>query len=111
MKIDPTWLIVGVSVLSALVIPSLAIMIRGAIKWTKTEEQVKQLVSSIAELVIDRKEADQKMADQIQRVVEDQGKIHNEMYEQMRLDRDATDRRLRFIEEYWMRRGQGTEGK
>ncbi len=94
------------TVITALAVPAIVLMIRGAVKWTNTENEVKQLVDQVRELVADKKETEQNMAQQVNRIVGDQGKIHSEIYEQMRIDRDATDRRLRFIEEYWMKKGQ-----
>lgn len=83
-----TRITIALAVLSVLIIPALAIMIRGAVKWTRTEEQLKTLVDRVGELMTDK------------------DRVHAEMLEQMRVDRDATDRRLRFIEEFWMKKGQ-----
>lgn len=76
---------VVLSVLAILIIPALVVMVRGAIKWTRVEDKLDRLVD---EMVL---------------LVKDKDATHAEMLSQMRSDRDATDRRLRFIEEAWMK--------
>ena len=75
----------ALGLITALVIPAVVILIRGAIKWTRTEDRLCELVKDVRELV-DSKE-----------------RVHSEMYAQMREDRAATDRRLRFLEERFMK--------
>ena len=82
------WIPVGLGVLSVLIIPALVILVRGAIKWTRTEDKLSVLVDDVRELI------------------DEKDKVHAELLEQMRYDRDATDRRLRFVEEWFMRAGQ-----
>lgn len=82
------WLIGALSVISVLLLPTLVLMIRGAVKWTRTEDRLATLVDDVRELISDK------------------DRTHQEILEQMRVDRDATDRRLRYIEEWWMDRGR-----
>jgi hypothetical protein len=51
--------------------------------------------------------------DKLDNVIEDTGKlvvdkdrVHQAIYEQMRVDREATDKRLRYLEEFWISIGQ-----
>ncbi len=87
MHIDAGWLTAALTVVSVLLIPALIILVRGAIKWTRTEDKLSQLV------------------DDVRQLMQDKDRVHAEMLAQMRLDRDATDKRLRFIEEFFMRKG------
>lgn len=88
MHIDASWLTVALAAVSVLLIPALAILVRGAIRWTRTEDKLAELVTDVKELVSDR------------------DKMNAAILEQMRSDREATDKRLRFIEEFFMRRGR-----
>ena len=88
MHITADWIAVILAVFSVLLIPALAIMIRGAIKWTRTEDKLATLVDDMKELIADK------------------DRVHAEILEQMRVDRDATDKRLRYIEEFWMDAGR-----
>jgi hypothetical protein len=88
MNITPQWSAIILTVFSALLLPALAIMYRGAVKWTRTEDRLATLVEDVRELIADK------------------DKVHAEILEQMRVDRDATDRRLRYIEEFWMDNGR-----
>lgn len=88
MRVNAEWLTVALMVFSVLLLPTLAIMVRGAVKWTRTEDKLAELVGDVRELVGNEE------------------KVHAEMLAQMRSDRDVTDKRLRFIEEFFMRRGR-----
>ena len=85
---SPEWISVILTVFSVLLIPTLIILIRGAVKWTRTEDKLGMLVDDVRQLVADK------------------DKVHSEILEQMRVDRENTDRRLRFIEEFWMKMGR-----
>lgn len=74
---------------AVLIIPSMVILLRGAVKWTRTEDKLSELI------------------DDVHKLVSDKDRVHAEMLEQMRLDRDATDRRLRYLEEFFMDLGRG----
>lgn len=82
------WIIVILTFISVVLVPILIILYRGAVKWTKTEDRLGVLIEDVKELV------------------QDKGKVHAELLEQMRVDREATDRRLRYIEEFWMAQGR-----
>lgn len=88
MHVSPDWIVAVLTVFSVLLIPALIILIRGAIKWTRTEDKLGFLV------------------DEVRKLVADKDKVHAEILEQMRVDRETTDRRLRFIEEFWMKQGR-----
>lgn len=88
MHITADWVAVTLAVFSVLLIPALAILIRGAVKWTRTEDKLAELVGDVRQLIADK------------------DKVHGEILEQMRVDRDATDKRLRYIEEFWMDAGR-----
>lgn len=76
------------AVTAVLLIPALVILVRGAVKWTRTEDRLAELVGDV------------------HRLVSDKDRVHAEMLEQMRIDREATDRRLRYLEEFFMDRGR-----
>jgi hypothetical protein len=82
------WIIILLTVMSVLIIPALIILVRGAVKWTRTEDSLNSLMKSVEKLV------------------EDKEKVHAAIITQMTADREATDRRFRFIEEFWMSAGQ-----
>lgn len=68
--------------IAILLIPGVAFLIRGAMKWTRVEDQLENLMKDVKDLV------------------EDKDRVHNAMIEQMKDDRRATDRRLRWLEEH-----------
>ena len=82
------WVIAALTFVGVLLIPTLAFMIRGAVRWTHVEDKLSTLVEDIHQLVADK------------------DKTHAEMLSQMRLDREVTDKRLRYIEEYFMEQGR-----
>lgn len=86
------WIMITLTTATSLLIPAVIIMIRGAVKWTRTEDQLAHLVARVGDLV------------------EDKDEVHREILEQMRLDREATNTRLRYLEEFWMDRGRRTFG-
>lgn len=61
------------SFIGVILIPCVVLMIRGAIKWTRTEGKLSELITDVRELV-----------------------------EQGKADKEATDKRLRYIEEWFM---------
>lgn len=46
------------------------------------------------------------LVEDVERLVIDKDKVHMSMFEQMKSDRDATDKRLRYLEEFWMSAGR-----
>lgn len=100
------WTITVLTTLSVLCIPLIVIALRGMRKWTQTEEKLKELVDDVRELVASKKADHEALAMQMHRNSEAEKVVHGEILAQMRTDREATDRRLRFVEEYWMRKGQ-----
>jgi hypothetical protein len=87
MHVTPEWTAVILAIFSVLLLPALAILLRGAIKWTRTEDKLATLVEDVRELIADK------------------DRVHAEILEQMRVDRDATDRRLRYVEQWFMDQG------
>lgn len=66
----------------------LTYVVRGAVKWTKVEDKLENLVGDVRELVSEK------------------DNTHKSMIAQMRDDRTASDRRLRWLEEnLWKNRG------
>src|SRR5215469_15379430 len=80
-------ILVILSVMGILLLPTLGLVLRITIRWTRTEDRLSTVIDDVKELI------------------SSQDKVHAEMLAQMRLDRDATDRRLRFLEEWIMRGG------
>lgn len=68
------------TILGVMLIPLMAMAVRGLVKWTKSEVQLTQVAKDLAALV------------------EDKDKTHAAMQEQMKYDRDATNRRLEWLE-------------
>lgn len=87
------WILVALTFLSVILIPVLILLFRGAIKWTHVEDKLGTLVDDMRELIVDKE------------------KTHRELLEQMRMDRDATDRRLRFMEEWFISSGMRRTGR
>jgi hypothetical protein len=85
-----------VSVIGAIGLPIMILLLRGLFQWTrtwtKTEEKLSAVAKDLAELMAQK------------------DSVHAALYDQMRVDREATDRRLRFIEE-WFMRGGGTNAQ
>lgn len=82
------WTVTILTVFSVLLLPVLALMFRGAVKWTRTEDKLSELVGDMREMITDK------------------DRVHAEMLSMMKSDRDAADRRLRFLEEFWMEKGR-----
>lgn len=74
-------LTLAITILALLIAPMLGLLIKLTIKWTRVEVKVAELVDDM-KTVINAKE-----------------KVHTEMYSQMKEDRAATDKRLRWLEE------------
>lgn len=90
------WALVAITGIGVLIIPALVLMVRTAIKWTKTESALENIVEDFKDLV------------------KNESKVHGEILETVRQNREASDsqqdsldKRLRFMEEYWMKRGIG----
>lgn len=76
------WLTFAVSFVGLLLIPLIALMFRGVIKATQLEDKVHNI------------------ADDLTQLVKDKDKVHTELVAQMREDRQATNDRLRWLEEH-----------
>lgn len=73
-------------IMTGILIPTVILLIRGAIKWTRVESKLDNVVN------------------ELRAIVDEKDKVHLEIYTQMREDRAATDRRLRWLEEHLWRR-------
>lgn len=76
------WITLMLSVLAVVVIPLIAVLVRGVVKWTRIEGKVDALAVDLKEFMMDKEKA------------------HTLIYSQMKDDRDATNRRLRWLEEH-----------
>lgn len=81
--IEIVTLILGI--ITSLLIPLIVLLVRGAIKWTRVESKIDHAISELGSIVADK------------------DRVHQEIYTQMREDRAATDRRLRWLEEHLWR--------
>ena len=80
---------IALTVIGVLLIPLIVVAFRGLVRWIRTESKLDKLVDDVRELVTD------------------QEKVHREMIDQMKYDRDATNTRLQYLERYFMSRGMG----
>ena len=71
-----------VSILAVIVIPFMIALIRITIKWTRIEERLNELTADMKELV------------------ENKDIVHSDIINTMSNDREATNRRLRWVEEH-----------
>jgi hypothetical protein len=78
-----------ISILAVIVIPLLVAVLRSAIRWKGIEDRLDSVVSNLSS------------------IVKNEDKIHGEFIAQMREDRKATDRRLRYLEENLWSRNRG----
>lgn len=75
------WGALALTVVAVLLIPLLTLTYRLVIKWTKAEAKLDETVKDLRELVARKDQA------------------HKWLYEQMTKDREATDQRLRWLEQ------------
>jgi len=68
------------TLMSVLIIPGIALMVKITARWTRIETDLRKLVI-------------------------DKDRTHAAMLEQMKEDRAATNRRLEWLERQWMERG------
>lgn len=80
------------SVIGVLMVPLIGVMLRGMIRWIRTEDRLDTLIGDVRELV------------------SDQDKVHSDILSQMKYDRDATNTRLRYLEEFFMAYGMNQKG-
>jgi hypothetical protein len=76
-----------VSVVGAIVLPLLVMMVGILVKWTRMEDRLGEIT------------------DDVRKLVEDKDKVHLAIQQEIRDDRVATDRRLRWLEEHLWKRG------
>lgn len=76
-----SWLTFAVSVVGILLIPLIVLMFRIVVNATRLEDKVQNIADDLTELV------------------KDKDKTHAEILTQMREDRQATNTRLRWLEE------------
>ena len=78
------WLIALLTLVFLVMSAILGMLVRSVQKFTRVEVRQDVLIRDVSALV------------------ESKDKTHQAMLEQMRLDRDATNQRLRYIEEWFM---------
>jgi hypothetical protein len=76
-----TTLTIALSVMGVIVFPTLLLAFRAAIRWKGIEDKLGEVVT------------------QLQEITEDEHRVHAELNTQMREDRNATNLRLRWLEE------------
>lgn len=64
-------------------------IVKGAFRWARTEERLEELIK------------------QVSKVVEDKDEAHRIIFETIKDDREATNRRLRWLEEHLWRNPRG----
>jgi len=79
----------GLAFLSA-VIGLVVYIVKGAARWARTEERLEELISDVKELV------------------ENKDQAHRLIMETIKDDREATNRRLRWLEEHLWRRDRNS---
>lgn len=78
--------------ISVVGIPTLTFAFRAMIKWTRVQSTLENLVSDVKELI------------------ENKEKVHAMMFQTMKDDRSATDKRLRWLEENLWWKGRSPHG-
>lgn len=86
MVVSP-WLTLAVSVVGVLLIPLGILLFRVVVRATEDRDELRHIRTDLGELV------------------KDKDRVHLEMLRQMSADREATDKRLRWLEEHlWAKR-------
>lgn len=83
-----TVLEISLSIIGILLIPLLALIWRGAVKWTRVETKLDWVIEDL------------------KKIVEDKDKVHQEITDQMREDRKATNERVTWLEHNLWERGK-----
>lgn len=82
---------IAVSFLGVIILPMVIMSFRIAIGWKGIEDKI------------------QDVAKDLEKLVHDKDAVHSEIIRQMRDDRQASDRRLRWLEEnLWSKRGNSS---
>lgn len=85
----------GLAVFTAIIVPAMILAIRSAIKWARLESKVEEVIKDVRELV-DNKDKTHK------EIIESMERSYSSLINQISFDRDATNKRLRYLEEnYW----------
>lgn len=83
------WIAVTVSLIAVVVIPSFALNWRMAVRWTRVESKLEQVVENMEHLV------------------QDKDRVHLAIQTEIKDDRRATNLRLRWLEENLWKKGGG----
>lgn len=78
---------VVLATISVIVAPLMVMIIRMAVKWTRVEEKLNTVVGELRE------------------IVGNGDRVHLAIMDEIRRDRDATNQRLRWLEEYLWKKG------
>lgn len=86
---------IGLGIVSVVIVPSMVLAIRSAVKWARLESKVEEVVTDLKELV-DNKDTTHR------EIVNNMEKMYTALINRMSSEREATDKRLRYLEErYW----------
>lgn len=77
------------SAIGILVLPTLVFIVRATVKWTRVESKLEDV------------------ADDLKKIVEDKDRVHRDILQQMADDRNATNLRLRWLEEHLWKQDMG----
>jgi hypothetical protein len=105
------WLTFGLSALTLIILPALVIMYKGMLKWTRVENKLETLIRDVQTLVKDKDRSHQEIisTQREDRIATE--RVHQELTQMQREDRHATDRRLRYLEEtIWREQGGRRRG-
>jgi hypothetical protein len=78
---------IALTIIAVLILPGVALLWRGAVKWTRVEIKLDNVVKDLGIIVADK------------------DRTHAELAAQMREDRTATNQRLRWLEEHLWKTG------
>lgn len=81
---------VALSIIAVIILPAVGMLVRITMKWTRVEDKLDHVIKNMEILVLDK------------------DRVHQELSKQMADDRRATDRRLRWLEENVWNRGKSS---
>jgi len=90
IKLTPELISLVIGTVTAIVMPLTLLIVRSAVKWAKLESRVEEVIADVKELIGQK------------------DKFHAALVDQMKSDREATDRRLRWLEEHLWRRDKNS---
>lgn len=79
----------ALTAISVIGIPLVTMLVRGSAKWTRVEAKLDNVIDDVRDLVINKDQ------------------VHLVIMQTIKDDRAATDKRLRWLEEFLWKRGNG----